>query len=307
MSKFCSNCGAQLEDNSNFCTSCGAKSEPIETPQPIVEPKADTIEEPVSEPITEPTSEQPEATEENAVPDTEQVAESTVEPANASPFVAYTPNDTAALEPAPSNAAYSENTVEPEPPKKSGKGVLIAILIIILALLIGAGILIYFLFFSSAGCEETVEAFYEAQEDFEFEDFKEAIGYTTLVTIVEDKNSSDIETFKTGCRRMKTVYETSNIDVDYDCEILSMNKIDKDKLDNYDKDSLVAQKGYEVDVSYTVKDDNTNESSTGSETLTVIKYDGDWCVTDALDAIDSIISIGKLSDDDFTAALEYYE
>lgn len=295
MSKFCSTCGAQLEDDNNFCASCGTKSEPIETPQPAAEP------------IDEPAAEQPEATEENAVHAANQAAEPADEPANASPFVAYTPNDTTAPEPAPSDAAHSENTVCPEPTKKSGKGVLIAILIVILVLLIGAGILIYFLFFSSSACKEAVEAYYEVQEDLEFEDFKKATGYAALTAIIEDKNSSDIQTFKLGCQRMQQIYKKTNIDLDVEYEILDMQKISKDDLEKYNIDSLIAKEGYEVDVSYTVKLESTGDKESRSETLSVVKFDGEWCVTDIVDDIDNIIPIGELSDDDFTAALEYYE
>lgn len=310
MSKFCENCGTPLGDEDNFCASCGTKFETV------TEPVEEAVTEPVSEEATVPAAEP--MTETEAEPSEQTVADTTEQPAadeknlyntprstDPSPFVAYAPNGTTP-EPVSNGNTYSETAVGGEPVKKSGKGALIAILIIILVLLIGAGILIYFLFFSTGACKEAVEAYYEAQEELKFEDFRKATGDTALISIVEEENSSDIETFKTGCQRMQKIYQTTNVDVDIDYEILDMNKISKDKLSDYNENSLVAEKGYEVDVSYTVKDESTGEKENYSETLTVVKFDGDWCVTDIVDAIDDVIEIGELSDDEFETALDVY-
>lgn len=335
MSKFCANCGAQLADEDNFCASCGTKSEPIAeataepvvetTPEPVAEPVIEEASEPAAETTPEtPASEEAPAAEPAAEPQTETVEQAvteTTEPPAAdeknlyntprstdpSPFVAYAPNNTAAPEPVTSSTTYSEDTAGPEPTKKSGKGLLIAILIIILVLLVGAGILIYFLFFSSSDCKEAVEAYYESQEDIEFEDFRKATGDTALIAIVEDKNSSDIETFKRGCQRMQKLAKVMNTDVDYEYEILDMQKMSKDDLEEYNNGSLVAEEGYEVDVSYTVKDESSGDRENYSETLSVVKFDGDWCVTDIVDAIDDVIDIGEFSDDEFEIALDYYK
>lgn len=328
MSKFCENCGTQLGDEDNFCPSCGTKSKAIN------EPIAETVTEPVSEETTEPAAEP--ATEPVTQPDTEPIAETEAEPSeqtntettdqpaadeknlyntprstDPSPFVAYTPNS-AASEPVSSDNTFSKAAVGGAPVKKSGKGVLIAILAIILVLLIGAGIAIYIIFFStgiffsSGDCKESVEAYYEAQEELEFEDFRKATGDTALISIVEEENSSDIETFKVGCQRMKKIYQLTNVDVDIDYEILDMNKISNDKLSDYNENSLVAENGYEVDVSYTVIDKSTGEKENYSETLTVVEFDGDWCVTDIFDTIGDVIDIGELSDDEFEAAIDFY-
>jgi len=53
--KFCTNCGAKLEDNVKFCTECGTKVEvKIQTPQPEPEPVREPIQEPVSSVKAEP-------------------------------------------------------------------------------------------------------------------------------------------------------------------------------------------------------------------------------------------------------------
>ncbi len=324
MSKFCENCGTPLGDEDNFCASCGTKfnavTEPVE--ETVTEPVSEEVAEPAAEPTTEPAPE-PTAepmTESEAEPSEQTVTDTTDQPVadeknlyntprstDPSPFVAYAPNGATPEEPVPSDNTYSEVAVGGEPVKKSGKGALIAILIIILVLLIGAGILIYFMFFSTGDCKESVEAYYEAQEELKFEDFRKATGDTALISIVEEENSSDIETFKVGCQRMQKIYQTTNVDVDVDYEILDMNKISKDKLSDYNENSLVAEKGYEVDVSYTVKDELTGEKENYSETLTVIKFDGDWCVTDIADEIDDVIEIGELSDEEFETALDFYK
>lgn len=322
MSKFCENCGTPLGDEDNFCPSCGTKSEAITEPveETVTEPVSEETTEPAAEPTTEPAAQptaepisetEAESSEQTDTDPTEQPAAdeknlyNTPRSTDPGPFVAYAPNGTAP-EPVPSGNTFSEAAVGVEPVKKSGKGVLIAILIVILVLLIGAGILIYFLFFSTGDCKESVEAYYEAQEDLKFEDFRKATGDTALISIVEDENSSDIETFKVGCQRMQKIYQATNIDVDIDYEILDMHKISKDKLSDYNENSLVAEKGYEVDVSYTVKDESTGEKENYSETLTVVKFDGDWCVTDIVDAIDDVIEIGELSDDEFETAIDFY-
>lgn len=334
MSKICANCGAQLSDEDNFCASCGTKSEAIAetnaepvvetTPEPITEPVPEEALEPTVEAITEPVAEETPSAEPVAEPQPESVEQGgtkTTEPPAAddknlyntprstdpSPFVAYTPNNTKTPEPVPSNTTYAETTFNQEPAKKSGKGLLIAILIIILVLLVGAGILIYFLFFSSGNYKEAIEAYYEAQEDLEFEDFRKATGDTALIAIVEEKNGSDIQTFKLGCQRMQQVYNVTNIDLEVEYEILDVQKMSKDDLEEFDDDTLVAEEGYEVDVSYTVEDESTGEKEENSETLSVVKFDGDWCVTNIIDAIDEVIDIGEFSDDEFETALEYYK
>lgn len=320
MSKFCVNCGAQLSDGDNFCASCGTKSEP--TAEPAAEPVIEETVNPAAEPISEPAAEQvPESSAEPEPETIEQPVEETAEQpaadeknlyntprsAEPGPFVAYAPNNTKTPEPVTSNITYPETNLNLEPAKKSGKGLLIAILIIILVLLIGAGILIYFLFFSSGDCREAVEAYYDAQEEPEFEDFRKAIGDTALIAIVEEENGSDIQTFKLGCQRMQKICREMNVDVDIDYEILDMQKMSQDDLEDYNEDTLIAQEGYEVDVSYTVKNETTGEKEDHSNTLTVVKFDGDWCVTDIVDDIDEVIDLGELSDDEFETALDYYK
>lgn len=325
MSKFCANCGAQLSDGDNFCASCGTKLEP--TAEPTAEPVIEEAVNPADEPISEPAAEQvPESSAEPEPATIEQPVEETAEQPAAdeknlyntprsdepSPFVAYTPNNTKTPEPVPSNTTYAETTFNPEPAKKSGKGAFIAILTIILVLLIGAGVAIYIIFFSSGifssgNWKEAVEAYYDAQEEPEFEDFRKAIGDTALIAIVEKENGSDIQTFKLGCQRMQKICREMNVDVDIDYEILDVQKMSEDDLENYNENTLIAQEGYEVDVSYTVKNEITGEKEDHSNTLTVVMFDGDWCVTDIVDDIDNVIEFGELSDDEFETALDYYK
>lgn len=295
MSKFCENCGAQLADQDKFCACCGAKPESTE------KPAAESIAEQVSEPAAEPSLEsieQPASDEKNLY--------NTARSTDPIPFVSYSANSAATSDPVSSENADPENEVNLTPTKKSGKGTLIVILIIILALLIAAGVLIYFIFFSSGDCKEAIEAYYETQEDYEFDDFREATGDTALTAIVEKENASDIKTFKLGCQRMQRIYRENKLDYDFEYQIVDMQPMSKDELTEYNNGSLVAKDGYIADIDYTVKDESTGEKENHSQTLTVVKYDRDWCVTDISDDISYVIAIGGLSDDEFDTVLDYY-
>lgn len=295
MSKFCENCGAQLADQDKFCACCGAKPESNE------KPAAESIAEQVSEPAAEPSLEsieQPASDEKNLY--------NTARSTDPIPFVSYSANSAATSDPVFSENADPENEVNLTPAKKSGKGTLIVILIIILALLIAAGVLIYFIFFSSGDCKEAIEAYYETQEDYEFDDFREATGDTALTAIVEKENASDIKTFKLGCQRMQRIYRENKLDYDFEYQIVDMQPMSNDELTEYNNGSLVAKDGYIADIDYTVKDESTGEKENHSQTLTVVKYDRDWCVTDISDDISYVIAIGGLSDDEFDTVLDYY-
>lgn len=295
MSKFCENCGAQLADQDKFCACCGAKPESNE------KPAAESIAEQVSEPAAElslESIEQPASDEKNLY--------NTPRSTDPIPFVSYSANSTATSDPVSSENADPENEVNLTPAKKSGKGTLIVILIIILALLISSGVLIYFIFFSSGDCKEAIEAYYETQEDYEFDDFREATGDTALTAIVEKENASDIKTFKLGCQRMQRIYRENKLDYDFEYQIVDMQPMSKDELTEYNNGSLVAKDGYIADIDYTVKDESTGEKENHSQTLTVVKYDRDWCVTDISDDISYVIAIGGLSDDEFDTVLDYY-
>lgn len=295
MSKFCENCGAQLADQDKFCACCGAKPESNE--KPAAESIAEQVSEPAAEPALE-SIEQPASDEKNLY--------NTPRSTDPIPFVSYSANSAATSDPVSSENADPENEVNLTPAKKSGKGTLIVILIIILALLIAAGVLIYFIFFSSGDCKEAIEAYYETQEDYEFDDFREATGDTALTAIVEKENASDIKTFKLGCQRMQRIYRENKLDYDFEYQIVDMQPMSKDELTEYNNGSLVAKDGYIADIDYTVKDESTGEKENHSQTLTVVKYDRDWCVTDISDDISYVIAIGGLSDDEFDTVLDYY-
>ncbi|MCD8328316.1 MAG: zinc-ribbon domain-containing protein [Ruminococcus sp.] len=294
------------------------QSEPA--PEPIVEPAAQPVPEPAPQP-------EPVVNEKNPY--------NTPRSSDPSPFVAYTPSNaeptqTAADMNTQANAAYGQPDqpypqgqpyqqpsqpypqgqpyyqADPNgsygvpaqaPTKKKGNGLLITILIVILLLLIGAGILIYFIFFSSGGYDDAVEAYYEAMEDFEYDDFCEALGDTALIAYVEQGEGSDIQTFKLGCQRMASLYKQQYPDIDVEYEILEVRKMSEDEVAEYDEYGLKGEAGYEVDVStYTTgADDNGSDS----ETLTVIRYDGDWCVMDLTSVVSTFIDYGELSDEMF--------
>ncbi len=297
--------------------------QPVAEPEPVQEPVAEPVVEPIPEPAPEP---QPVVNEKNPY--------NTPRSSEPSPFVAYTPSNaeptqTAADmnaqpgQPYPQGQPYQQPN-QPYPqgqpyyqadpnggygvpvqaqPKKKGNGLLIVILIVILLLLIGAGLLIYFIFFSSGGYEDAVEAYYEAMEDFEYDDFCEAMGDTALIAYVEQGEGSDIQTFKLGCQRMGSLYKQQYPDVDVEYEILEVRKMSEDEVAEYDEYGLKGEMGYEIDVStYTTgADDNGSDS----ETLTVIRYDGDWCVIDLTSAVSTFIDYGELSDEMFDLYYSY--
>ncbi|MCC8191485.1 MAG: zinc-ribbon domain-containing protein [Ruminococcus sp.] len=315
--------------------------QPVAEPEPVAEPVAKPVVEPVPQPVPEPVVEpvvQPEPIPE-PVPEPQPVVNeknpyNMPRSSDPGPFVAYTPSNaeptqTAADmnaqpgQPYPQGQPYQQPN-QPYPqdqpyyqadpnggygapvqaqPKKKGNGLLIVILIVILLLLIGAGLLIYFIFFSSGGYQDAVEAYYEAMEDFEYDDFREAMGDTALIAYVEQGEGSDIQTFKLGCQRMGSLYKQQYPDVDVEYEILEVRKMSEDEVAEYDEYGLKGEMGYEIDVStYTTGADNNGSDS---ETLTVIRYDGDWCVIDIASVVGTFIDYGELSDEVFDLYYSY--
>ena len=174
---FCQNCGAQLEDSYKFCNVCGAKVIQAQTPvqpapEPEVAPAASWEEQqnaasendlweapqpaaPAAEPWEAPQPAAPAAPEEApqfdqpAAPaadpwEAPQTTQPEAEPWNAAP---QQPTADAAWNAQPQNPAYGAGYGYSQPPKKkSGKGCIIALIIVaVLVFAIGAGAVAFWL------------------------------------------------------------------------------------------------------------------------------------------------------------------
>ena len=284
MSKICPKCQATINDDDRFCAACGA--EVTDTEKPVEESAAQPVAEPTTEPSAEPTAEAVPV----AVPVNEPVPETT--PVGAVPDVSQTtPN----MEGAVPYEAQQMPGVQGEAVKKSrGKGLLIALIIIIAALVIGAGILVYFLVFSGGGYEEAIDAYVEYTESYDQDDLVKAIGKDALIYYVEEECGSDMDTFYKGCEIMEKMNGLVDMDVDY--KITDAQKMSSDELEEYEADGYEVSEGYTVDVEISARGGgilsglNTDGNT---ETLTVIKFGSDWCVTDAAEIVESIIQSAK--------------
>ncbi len=181
---FCSNCGKQAPDGAKFCTGCGsplaAPAAPVApvveaapapvvetTPTPVAEPVAPVVpvSEPTPVPVVEPTPVvEPAAPVEPATPVEPVVPAPVVEPVAVEPVVAPVAPAAPVAEPAPAPAPVPAAPVAPvepaapvvpvapaAPKSKTPAWAIVLIIILALAVLAGAGYIVYDQFFADSG------------------------------------------------------------------------------------------------------------------------------------------------------------
>lgn len=279
MSKICPNCQAAISDDDKFCAACGAEIEAAS--EPVVQAEA----EPEAEEAAVPTGEAVPTASEAEVPDQQ--------PSMAEPLSAEQNQEVS--QGAVPYGAQTVPDIQGQAVKKSGgKGLLIAIIVIIIALCVGAGFLLYFILFSGGGYKSAVESYIEYMESYDQDDLVKAIGNDALVYYVEEEYESDMETFNKGCDLMENMNDIVDVDVDY--RITDSTEMSSDELKDYEAGDYKVTEGYMVDVEIAMNGDGIMSGLSGqnnTETLTVIKFGSDWCVVEAAETVESIIQAGE--------------
>lgn len=289
MSKVCPNCQQALGDADKFCPSCGAR---------------------INEPAAEPEAAAP------AAPEAPAASEPTVSPAApetpVTPVTPTAPVTPMASEPAavplnqPMMAGFD---AAPAVPQKSGKGTLIAIIAVIVVVVIGVAVALYFLVFGgNKDYEGALDSYMEYMDTFETDALKGAIGEGALNAALESNDASESD-FNTGCERMAELYAALGVDMTIsDIEYGDAEELDKDDLEDYEEDlDCEVTEGYQVPIYATVEGgDDIGVDSPDGDYLEVILVDGDWCVAEACDAVDTILELASYDDDEFESYLELY-
>ncbi|MCD7726731.1 MAG: zinc-ribbon domain-containing protein [Ruminococcus sp.] len=193
---------------------------------------------------------------------------------------------------------YMGNSYYPDmyaqPTKKSGKKKLVIILSIAGAVVIGAIVLICCLIFGGNDYEEAVQAYYKvAGGDITYNNICTAFGESTLEEYLDCQGYTVAE-FKRACKEFNYEYNSdSSYESEYlNVEIYNVYTIEDEDLEDYDDGyPFVPEKGVRAIVSYTYKHTYDGEASERivSDTISVIKYNGDWCVGSMKNFVDEII------------------
>lgn len=250
MSKFCTNCGAQLQDNAAFCTNCGA------TQQTAQQSTQQTFQQTTQQPAQQTTQQTPE----NA-------------------YGAYNYN----------NTAYNSNGDAMAAPKKSGKakfivlGVIavavIAAVVIVIVMLFGGGykkpLDNYFKSIEDGDAKTFMEAYPECYIDY----IDDMLGVSGMDMDVEEffQETVDglLETFESDYgENISISYKIEDKEKLSDSELEDISDEFKDNIDaNVDVTS-----GYELDLEVTIEGDDDDDTDSGS--LTVAKIDGEWYIVE---------------------------
>ncbi|MCD7773464.1 MAG: zinc ribbon domain-containing protein [Ruminococcus sp.] len=290
MGKFCGKCGAALVEGVAFCASCGAAVESMGYSEP--EPQQSVVNEDMY-------AENQKVIENGFAGDETRLL---YEP---QPQSQYQPQQQPQYEqqyqaqPQPQYQAqqqYMGNSYYPDmyaqPTKKSGKKKLVIILSIAGAVVIGAIVLICCLIFGGNDYEDAIEAYLKLScNDISYNNVCDAFGESNVEMLCGD----NVQLFKDLCSQAMAEIEDENTLELYDFTIYNVSSIDYEELEDisdefYSVVQSVAEEGIKVRVNYTYTESyhNINYTGTDSLTLTLVKFNGEWCVVDTIDIIEDI-------------------
>lgn len=251
MAKFCTKCGASLDENASFCTSCGAKFYDSTAPaQPAAEKVAD---------------------------------------ANESVLDKFKANANA--------ESIKKLTENPNFKKYVGLGAICVVALILIIVLCSM---------LTGGYAKPVENMFEAIQKKDGELMMESYSEYEVDYKAEAYDMSKKEVSKYYKEIAKGSYDLVKEEYGRDFKIKvsieDKEKIEKDDLKDieeilqikFDKKKLEVTKGYVLDCDIEIKGDDDEDTESGE--FLVLKIDGEWCITDVLDA-----------DDDFAEILENLE
>ncbi len=256
MSKFCTSCGAQLDDNATFCTSCGAQLG--NSAQPSAAPQSSGA-----------TFSGAAAQAGNAMKDTFNKAKDSV---NVDAI-----KDSLSME--------NIKNLKSNPNKNTivALGVIAIVAIVVV-------IILYNLIFAHP-YKSALNDLFKGFAEGDGEKIQSAMPKCQIDYM--DDNDIDVDEYfdkiAEGVQESLESEYGEDIKITYDIKeekALKSSKCDdikKDLKDDYDAKGIKVSKAYKVKLKATIKGDDDKDTDT--ITLTVAKVDGDWCVVDLSDAM----------------------
>lgn len=247
MSKFCGTCGATLADNASFCTTCGA-SQQVSAQQPNP-----------AQPV-------------NAQPTYQQTAQAAPKAPKAdfpvTGGIGWNDVKQAVSMDAIKNVGTTKN--------KLTLGIVGGAAIIVLLLII---FIITSIFGGASGYEKPLASMCKAMEDGDVDDLLDCFAdkyLDVMETLDKDYEDSLQDNLDDQIEELEDQYG-KGYSISY--KILDKERIDEDDLEDYEGFGLTdITDGYTLDVKITI--DGDDDSDTNKTTITVLKIDGDWSLSD---------------------------
>ena len=264
MPKFCTQCGAQLNDDAVFCTTCGAKITDAEKPTAENAPITEEVNEPVQTEVSE------EATD-NVIADTPEEPQPTAEETPLDKGLAFAKDKV--------GETYEAFRKSPNRDKYIGFAaigiVVIVVLCVVLSLIFGGGY------------KGAVKDYMKFVSEGEYDNFVDATPDIIVEAVLEKEYDGDEDDMEDALDK----FEWASLITKFDYEILDAEKFDSDQLDGleeylqdeYEKyvdDDIKVSKAYEVKVKTTSKIKGYGKE-TERQYLIVAKVNGDWGVVDS--------------------------